>query len=116
MRHCISGNRRSSALTEGRAGLRNHRAAIVCSARSNNTKLEGTTNRLLRAARAAEKAGNRGYDDIVEAIRVDHIQAAKDTLKNADVLAQFTADVNAECESLVKILESAQHLEEVSAH
>jgi aspartate kinase len=96
------------------AGLKGHRTAIVCSARSNNTKLEGTTNRLLRAARAAEKAGSRGYDDIVEAIRLDHIQAAKDTIKSPEILASFTADVNAECETLVKILESAQHLEEVT--
>lgn len=73
-----------------------------------------TTYRLLRAARAAEKAGSRGYDDVVEAIRLDHIQAAKDTIKSPEILAAFTADVNAECETLVKILESAQHLEEVT--
>ncbi|CAI6333487.1 unnamed protein product [Periconia digitata] len=98
-----------------KSGLVHHRTAIVCSARSNNTKLEGTTNRLLRAARAAERSGDRGYDEIVEAIRLDHIQAAKDILKKDDILAAFTADVNAECESLVKILESAQHLEEVTS-
>ncbi|KAF1957439.1 aspartate kinase [Byssothecium circinans] len=98
-----------------KTGLLTHRTAIVCSARSNNTKVEGTTNRLLRAARAAEKSGDRAYDDIVEAIRVDHIQAAISTLKNAHVLAEFKTDVNAACESLVKILESAQHLEEVTS-
>ncbi|KAF2026631.1 aspartate kinase [Setomelanomma holmii] len=98
-----------------RAGLKDNRAAIVCSARSNNTKLEGTTNRLLRAARAAEKPDNRNYDEIVEAIRIDHIQAAKDTIQSAEILAAFTDEVNAECESLTKILESAQHLEEVTS-
>jgi aspartate kinase len=87
----------------------------VCSARSNNTKLEGTTNRLLRCARAAEKAGSRSYDGIVEAIRVDHIQAAKDTVTSANILAKYTQDVNAEMDSLTKILESAQHLEEVTS-
>ncbi|CBY01138.1 hypothetical protein IAQ61_012020 [Plenodomus lingam] len=97
-----------------KAGNQDSRAAIVCSARSNNTKLEGTTNRLLRCARAAEKPGHRGYDDIVEAIRTDHIQAGRDTLKSPDVLAGFVEDVNMECESLTKILESAQHLEEVT--
>lgn len=100
---------------ERRAGLQNNRAAIVCSARSNNTKLEGTTNRLLRCAIAAEQSGHRGYDDIVEAIRADHVQAGQDTLKNPEVLAAFVQDVNAECESLTKILESAQHLEEVTS-
>jgi aspartate kinase len=98
-----------------RAGLQTNRAAIVCSARSNNTKLEGTTNRLLRAARAAEQPNSRGYDEIVEAIRADHIQAGKDILKSPEILAQYTEGVNAECESLIKILESAQHLEEVTS-
>ncbi|PSN71595.1 aspartate kinase [Corynespora cassiicola Philippines] len=93
---------------------RDNRTAIVCSARSNNTKKEGTTNRLLRAARAAELAGSRGYDAEVEAIRLDHIQTGKDTLASEDILAAFVADVNAECEGLTKILESAQHLEEVT--
>lgn len=109
---CCGGN---ASLTEHRAGLRDHRAAIVCSARSNNTKLEGTTNRLLRAARAAENASSRGYDEIVEAIRVDHVQHARDTIKSAEILAQFEAEVNEECQSLLKILESAQHLEEVTS-
>ena len=45
---------------------------------------------------------------------MDHIQAAKNTLKSPDILASFIADANAECESLIKILESAQHLEEVT--
>jgi aspartate kinase len=97
------------------AGLQTNRAAIVCSARSNNTKLEGTTNRLLRSARAAEKPSHRTYDDIVEAIRADHVAAAAATLRNPDILADFTAHVNAECESLTRILESAQHLEEVTS-
>lgn len=87
----------------------------MCSARSNSTKLEGTTNRLLRCARAAEKAGSRSYDDIVEAIRLDHIQAAKDTVTSAEILDKYTQDVNAEMDSLTKILESAQHLEEVTS-
>ncbi|EUC44105.1 hypothetical protein COCMIDRAFT_38000 [Bipolaris oryzae ATCC 44560] len=99
-----------------KAGLQTNRAAIVCSARSNNTKLEGTTNRLLRAARAAERPNHRAYDEIVEAIRLDHIQAGKDILKSPEILASYTEEVNAECESLIKILESAQHLEEVTNH
>ncbi|KAL1614566.1 putative bifunctional aspartokinase homoserine dehydrogenase [Diplodia seriata] len=97
-----------------KSGLSENRVAIVCSARSNNTKIEGTTNRLLRSAREAEIPGSKGYVDIVEAIRTDHIQAAVDTIKNPDIIAQYTEDVNAECHHLSKILESAQHLEEVS--
>ncbi|OCK85467.1 aspartate kinase [Lepidopterella palustris CBS 459.81] len=95
-------------------GLKRNRTAVVCSARSNNTKVEGTTNRLLRAARAAETPGSRNYDEIVEAIRLDHLQAGTDTIKAAEILIAYTEDVNAECDSLTKILESAQHLEEVT--
>jgi aspartate kinase len=101
-------------LTAPRASNQIDRAAIVCSACSTRNKAEGTTNRLLRTARAAEKQGHHVYEDIVEAIRTDHIQAAKDTLRNADILATFTEEVNAECKSLIKILESARHLEEIT--
>ncbi|KAF2811267.1 aspartate kinase [Mytilinidion resinicola] len=95
------------------AGTKVGRTAVVCSARSNSTKLEGTTNRLLRAARAAEKPG-RHYDEIVEAIRADHVQAAKETIKSPEILLAFTEDVGEECENLSKLLESAQVMEEVT--
>ena len=42
------------------------------------------------------------------------MQAGKDAIKSEEVLAAYTEDVNAECDSLTKILESAQHLEEVT--
>ena len=70
--------------------------------------------RLLRAARAAEKPG-RLYDSIVEAVRLDHIQAAKDSFQSHSILAEYTQAVHAECDHLIKILESAQHLEEVTS-
>ncbi|KAF1981299.1 aspartate kinase [Aulographum hederae CBS 113979] len=95
-------------------GLKEHRTAVVCSARSNNTKAEGTTNRLLRAAHLAEQSGSRQYDAIVEAIRLDHIDHAKETIRSPEILQQFTEDVTAECLKLVKMLESAQYLEDMT--
>lgn len=92
-----------------------NRTAIVCSARSNNTKIEGTTNRLLRCARAAETPNTRTYDEIITAIRDDHLAAAASTISTPSILAHFTDAVNAELHHLTKILESAQHLEEVSS-
>lgn len=92
-----------------------NRTAIVCSARSNNTKIEGTTNRLLRCARAAETQNTRSYDEIITAIRDDHLAAASSTISTPSILASFTEAVNAELHHLTKILESAQHLEEVSS-
>jgi aspartokinase len=87
----------------------------VCSARSNNTKLEGTTNRLLRAARAAERPKTRGYDEIIHAIRLDHIQTGEQTIQSKEILAQYIENVNEELNKLVRILESVQHLEEITA-
>ncbi|KAF2430415.1 aspartate kinase [Tothia fuscella] len=96
-------------------GLVKNRIAVVCSARSSHSKLEGTTNRLLRAAKAAETLhGSKQYTEIVVQIEEDHINAAKLTIKNPDLLASYIDQVKAECKSLSKILESAQHLEEVS--
>lgn len=43
------------------------------------------------------------------------MQAGRNTLKQPELLAAFIEDVNAECESLTRILESAQHLEEVTS-
>ncbi|PNS15502.1 hypothetical protein CAC42_761 [Sphaceloma murrayae] len=95
-------------------GLANHRIAVVCSARSTYTKSEGTTNRLLRAAREAEKPASRKYVDIVKVIREDHLAAGKDTIKDLAILDRYNAAVEDECDGLIKILESAQHLGEVS--
>lgn len=73
-----------------------------------------TIRRLIRAARAAESKTGRDYDEIVETIRLDHIKAATDTVTNPEILAAYEAAVNAECHSLVLLLQSAQHLEEVT--
>ncbi|KAF1811909.1 aspartate kinase-like protein [Eremomyces bilateralis CBS 781.70] len=97
-----------------RDGLAKNRIAVVCSARSNNTKAEGTTNRLLRAAREAEKPTVRNYDAIVEAIRSEHISAAKETIASPARLASLSDAITAECVGLTRILEAAQHLGEVS--
>lgn len=98
-----------------RSALCNARIAIVCSARSGTTKKDGTTNRLLRAAEEARKPNSRRYIDIVAEIRDDHIKAAKQTIRNEDIVNALERDIRIECEDLIKVLESAQHLEEVSS-
>ena len=99
-------------------GLKSQRLAIVCSARSTNTKSEGTTNRLLRAARDAEDKERSGrYVEIVEAIQLDHIRAGEDYLtdeKHSAVLDKYREDVTAECDNLLKTLDSAQWLKRVT--
>ena len=94
-----------------------NRIAVVCSARSTYTKSEGTTNRLLRAARdTQEKGEHKGnkYVDIVETIRLDHIQAGRDDIGDAAILDKYTKWVNDECVTLLRILESAKFLQELT--
>ena len=98
------------------AGLRNKtRIALVCSARSTNTKSEGTTNRLLRAARCVlDPEAVDKYVDIVDVIRKDHLEAGQSEITSSAALQTYSDKVNAECNQLVRILESAQFLKDVT--
>ncbi|KAJ5736596.1 uncharacterized protein N7483_001721 [Penicillium malachiteum] len=95
--------------------LADSRVAVVCSARSSSTKAEGTTNRLLRAARDAENSQSREYLTLVEAVRLEHVQVAQEQLKSVDLKEQVVADINAECERVLKVLEAAQTLGEITS-
>jgi aspartate kinase len=69
---------------------------------------------LLRAAKEAETAHSKAYLSIVQTIEDDHVEAARKSISNKDILDAYIAEVSYECKGLIKILESAQHLEEVS--
>ena len=107
--------------------MKHHRVAIVCSARSSHTKAEGTTNRyyykcsmrlsgkaltvdsrLLRAAVEASKPGSKHYQSIVELILQDHLRAADEQIKSADILERLKEDLRAECEDLSTFLDATQ--------
>ncbi|PGG98921.1 hypothetical protein AJ80_09438 [Polytolypa hystricis UAMH7299] len=92
-----------------------HRVAVVCSARSSSSKAEGTTNRLLRAAREAENSRSAQYVDLVDAVRLDHIQVARDLLQSPDLQNQLIAAIEQECALVLKILQAALTLGEISA-
>ncbi|KAK3116327.1 hypothetical protein LTR53_003454 [Teratosphaeriaceae sp. CCFEE 6253] len=101
------------------AGLKDQRIAVVCSARSTGTKAEGTTNRLLRAARDVETDfHSTKYVDIVEALRLDHLKAGQQDVRDAGIRKQYIADVDAECGDdrggLLRLLGSAQSLKAVT--
>ncbi|KAF2259642.1 aspartate kinase [Lojkania enalia] len=95
-------------------GLKEHRVAVVCSARSTKTKSEGTTNRLLRAAEDVLVADSRKYVDMVEGLRIDHVTVGQETIDDKDILEQYIAHVDWECHNLLKILESARFLKAVT--
>ena len=92
----------------------------MCSARSTDTKSEGTTNRLLRAARDVLDIESGKFVEIVETIRLDHIQAGKDGIiigengEGKEIVDRYVEGVNAECMNLLRILESAQFLKAVT--
>lgn len=91
---------------------------MVCSARTSTSKNEGTTSRLVRASIDALDETSGKYREIVEAIRLDHLQAGKDACgvwgSSSSMLEEYSHMVNAECKKLLRILESAQYLRAVT--
>ncbi|KIW16909.1 hypothetical protein PV08_04099 [Exophiala spinifera] len=86
--------------------------AIVCSARSSNTKAAGTTNRLLRAAAEAEH--HREFKHLIEEVRQDHIETAEFYINSDKICSRLKAEIEEECSLVVRILEAAQTLGETS--
>lgn len=97
-----------------KANIDEHQVAIVCSARSTDTKAEGTTNRLLRAAEEAMKAESRLFIDIVDAIREDHTAAATANIESPEIIDELVKAINYECAKLAAFLSAAQIIEEIS--
>lgn len=70
---------------------------------------------LLRAARDAENPQSLHYASFVEAVRLEHIQVAETQVNSEQSKLQLITDINAECERVLKVLEAAQTLGEISA-
>ncbi|KAI5815991.1 Aspartate/glutamate/uridylate kinase [Pyronema omphalodes] len=94
--------------------MQHHKIAIVCSARSTDTKAEGTTNRLIKAAEEALKPGSKLYVEIVDAILQDHIKTAKELIDNEAILEELEKDIETECARLASFLGAAQIIDEIS--
>jgi aspartate kinase len=85
-----------------------NRIALVCSARSSASKEEGTTNRLLRAAEEALRNGSVEHVGIVEAIRVDHVDAARELIADREIMERVVREIEFECKRLEDFLNAAQ--------
>ncbi|KAI8082137.1 Aspartate/glutamate/uridylate kinase [Thamnidium elegans] len=94
--------------------LKTNKIVIVCSARSGNTKEEGTTNRLLRAAQEALIDGSNKHLEIVQEIRQDHLNAARAVIKNKEILQSLETQLENECLKLRSFLEAAEIIDEIS--
>ncbi|KAL9109498.1 MAG: hypothetical protein Q9227_005833 [Pyrenula ochraceoflavens] len=101
-----------------KSGLKTNRIAVVCSARSSRTKNEGTTTRLLRAAKIAGSVhGPKGPEEfakVVQDIQDDHIQAANSSIGSSQLCRSYEEAVNIECQLLTRYLESVHQIREVS--
>jgi aspartate kinase len=85
-----------------------NRIALVCSARSSASKEDGTTNRLLKAAEEALRTGSGEHIGIVEAIRVDHVDAARELIADQEIMERVVREIEFECKRLEDFLNAAQ--------
>lgn len=91
---------------------KDYHVAVVCSARSTETKSEGTTTRLMTAADKA--LTDEDFSDSLEAIRESHLEAAREYVKSKTLLVQLEKDINQECNNVAAIISAARIIEEVS--
>ncbi|GAB1200549.1 hypothetical protein APSETT444_009922 [Aspergillus pseudonomiae] len=70
---------------------------------------------LLRAARDAENAESKNYVTFVEAVRLEHVEVVESQISSKELRLQLVSEINDECEKVLKVLEAAQTLGEISA-
>lgn len=92
---------------------KSYNIAVVCSARSTDTKSEGTTTRLPDAAEKALSEGD--FSESLEAIRESHLVAAREHIRSDKLLKQLELDINRECNCVAAIISAARIIEEVSS-
>lgn len=106
--------------------VRNHRIAVVCSARSTGKKVEGTTSRLLEIYGLLESITNvkesdavhhdslvYEYSRMIQVIEDDHVKAAETHVQDASIQAELIDVIRNECKELVEFRLAAErwHLE-----
>ncbi|KAG0001587.1 Aspartokinase [Entomortierella chlamydospora] len=94
--------------------LPTNRVAVVCSARSSESKSLGTTNRLLKAAASAMEPGSTVFLETVQDIRLDHINTAQQYISDPIILKRVQEEVNQDCDRLKAFLQAVRTIEEIS--
>ncbi|KAK3848303.1 MAG: LOW QUALITY PROTEIN: Aspartate/glutamate/uridylate kinase [Linnemannia gamsii] len=69
---------------------------------------------LLKAAASALVPGSIEFIETVQEIRIDHIEACKKHISDADILKRVQGEINQDCDRLKAFLEAAQIIEEIS--
>ena len=70
---------------------------------------------LLRAAREAESPNTKAYEDIVQLIQHDHIDAANRLIKSSQIQSQLCAEIIDECQDLLLFLAAVRKIGEISS-
>ncbi|KAK2037497.1 putative aspartate kinase [Colletotrichum somersetense] len=92
-----------------------HKVVAVCSARSLDTKEDGTINRLLRAAQGAlNKGSSESLDTLIMAIESDHIDAMRGCVKSPRIARSLTEDIQDECRRVATLLTAAATMGEAT--
>ncbi|KAI9227370.1 MAG: Aspartate/glutamate/uridylate kinase [Piptocephalis tieghemiana] len=95
--------------------LKTHQVAIICSARSNAVKSQGTTSRLLAAASAVLTPGpGSPYNDILDALLEDHSRAAWEAIRRPGLRRKVEAAITEECRHLTKFLDAVHVIDQLS--
>lgn len=71
--------------------------------------------RLLRAARDAEDVQSQQYRALIESVRGDHVESAKQHIQSPQISSRLETEIVEECAQIVRVLEAAQTLGEISA-
>lgn len=90
-----------------------HNVAVVCSARSTNTKSEGTTTRLLLSSEKAQDGEE--FRDILKLIENDHISNAQNNIKSSTLRDQLIKDSVNEVKDIERLLDACCIIGEISS-
>lgn len=71
--------------------------------------------RLLRAAREAENPKSSQYKTLVDTVLSEHISVANELIHSVELRSRLVSEFDTECQRVLKILEAAQTLGEISS-
>jgi aspartate kinase len=69
---------------------------------------------LLRAARDAQNTYSDQFRTLIDNVRNDHVDSARQYIKSSNILERLEQEIGDECSQIVRVLEAAQTLGEIS--
>ncbi|TPX67729.1 aspartate kinase [Spizellomyces sp. 'palustris'] len=97
-----------------KSNLKSSRVIVVLSAMSSHKKAEGTTSRLLEAAKEVLKPNSQRYLDIVTIIEEGHLKTIENAVAEGPARTEAERDVKAECSRLRSFMAAAEVIDEIS--